>query len=244
MPLRFKDEEDFRRQYVLAAGREHFERPWAFQMFTETVGEYELLQMNLFHYNTLRLWNSPFLPPFETPEPEDIWQFLWLLSPDYKPGQNKAQRKFYDRCRKKYEIPNRPARWLLRFKFFRSFYKTRRKLSLYRRGVITKQIRDFVNSSLADRPPRVEINGIARPQYYSDLASMFGEFAREYGGGLGRQQIEEFMRTPMKILFQLRKEIVDATNSQLPPSKWTPQVNPSDEIKGAYLDQLAENARN
>lgn len=235
--MKFRDEQHYREMFAASAVNEHFERCWCFNLFTETVGEYELLQMNLFHYNTLRLWNSPFLPPFTTPQPKDIWEFLWLLSPDYQPGQNEAQQRFFAQCRKKYQPPRRPRRWQLRFKFFRSAYKARRKLCWINSGTITEKIRAFVKCSLADRPPAVEVNGIARPEYYSDIAAICAGLAREYGGGVGLDRIEHMLRVPLKIIFQFKKETADELNSKLPPDKRIPLGNPSDEIKNDWLIQ-------
>lgn len=242
MPIaekQFRDHADYLRQLNESIAKYQFQRDAAFLFLNENVGGFQCVPLTLRKYLTLRIWNSPFLPPFETPRPSDIWEFLWLVSPGYKPGQNKEQQEFFARCRKMFQPPKRPARWKLRFKFFRSAYKARRKLVLWRAAKITAEIREYVSDALADRPMGKVSQYIPEPDYYSDICGLVASMAREFGGGIGRQQIESLLDLPLKVRFQFSQERLHHIAAQIPDGQPKPVLaNPWDRVSNRYLMQL------
>src|SRR5215469_9576092 len=106
----------------------------------ERIGDFEAVPLTLFHCNILRLAGSPFLPPFapiDAIQPQELAQFLWVISPEFKPGCGReataARERFLKRCRKFVK----PASAKYRFSFRRVGYVWRagRRLALFTRLV-------------------------------------------------------------------------------------------------------------
>ena len=196
-------------EFRAAVADEWLQRTLSFHSLIETVEGFQLLPMTLRHYSALRLAGSPFLPPFATPGPEAIAQFLWALSPS-----RRLRWLFLRRCRK--FARESPRSILLRIR-------------------LVKKLRDFVEVTMADRPPRTVSDGIPEPEYYCDECSIVSAIARDRGWSE-----LEIMEMPLRRIFQYLKEIREhnALRAGVPPML----CNRSEEVADKYLGEI--NRRN
>lgn len=185
--------------YRDAVEKEELVRDAAFLPVNESIGSFEVVPMTLPHYLLLRAMKSPMLT-FEVPTPEQLTQFLWLLSPDYTPTESKARKQFFRRCRQ-FKLPRKP--------WFRTGWTTRRwmKKAKARMKVFVDTIGDarrYVIETFQDRPGTVSSIQDAI-EYFSDATSLCGSMAREYGWSE-----KAILKMPLKRLFQYLKEIGQA----------------------------------
>ncbi len=215
--------------YAVAVLKERVIRDAAFLGITESVGPFEIVPLTLRHWLILRMMHSPFLTK-ETPSPIDLLNFLWLLSPDFSPTNQKAKRQFARRCRRIFFPPRYLA--LVNTRFARAWYEVKREKRLTAAAEIIDAARAYVEESLQDRPPAPKAFGFDA-DYYSDAAFFCALFGREYGW-----RMDEILNLPTKVIFQLVNEIRQSRGSK------TPLCNPSDRIKAAWLKTQQPPRRN
>lgn len=109
--------------------------------------------------------------------PEELELLLWILSPDYSPQKS-------------------IARAWKRFRHSLRFFRARMR---YGRGRICLALATFFADAFADSPAS---SGGNRVQYTSWIASHVDSLASEYSW-----RIEEIMALPVKVAFQLEREI-------------------------------------
>src|SRR5438046_741906 len=85
--------------YAVAVLKEQFSRDVAFLELNESVAGFELVPLTLRHYLILRSTRNPILWG-DLPTPNQLFNFLWLLSPEYNGPQTRARKRFQRRCRK------------------------------------------------------------------------------------------------------------------------------------------------
>jgi hypothetical protein len=202
--------------YAEAVIRERVVRDAAFLGITESIGPFEVVPLTLRHWLILRLMRSPFLTK-ETPSPNDVFNFLWMLSTTYSPGDKRAKSRFERRCRHCFFLAIINTRWA------RSWHEVKRLKRLTAAANIIDSIRAFMEESLQDRPPVQKTKGF-EADYYSDAAFFCCLFGREFGWSQ-----EETLNMPMKRLFQCLNEIREKRGGR------TPLSNPSDSVKAKWL---------
>lgn len=227
--MKFADDNEYRRELIRAMEQERLVRDASLLGTLEHVAGYLVLPLNLTHYLTLQVADSPFLPPFgRIPTEADLAQLLWVVHPSYtRTGPN--FKRFMRDCRNDFSPV--PLPWL----------PTRRALARWQRKTdvrtarfvdVCKAAKEYVEEAFQDRPPS---SGEYGPEYYSSAISMAGALAREYGWSL-----DIILRLPLKVVFQClneTREWMAATHGQK-----ALMFNPSDRVKADYLRQL--NKRN
>lgn len=130
--------------YAEAVLRERMLRDAAFLGLSETVGPFELRPLTLRGYLVLQMARSPLLH-HATPSREQLVQFLWAQSVDYKPGRK-----------------GRFARWL----FMR---KCRKHLATFTESArIIGACHAYIDEAMMDAPPR-QRDGNYHKSYYSEV---------------------------------------------------------------------------
>lgn len=172
----------------------------------ENIAGFKALPLNLFHCNALRMMDSPFMPPFETPTPKQTAEFLWVVSPEFSLGKSWKKSRHFSHC-KKFDscalqiLQNK----FVKAEFLRKFWERNYGAAIIRHTHAVISARKYVEDAFNDRPPAVNINGLEEPEFYSDFCQISGVLMREYHG-LNYEQIQ-FM--PLKVIYQLLKEIQD-----------------------------------
>jgi hypothetical protein len=209
--------------YAEAVIREQFSRDVAFLDLYESVAGFDLVPLTLRHYVVLRLTRNPLLTG-GLPTPRELFNFLWLLSPNYNPASKWARRRFEWKCRRRFYPPLWMA--LINCRATRDNYGKR----LHKRQVAAAKIIDavkaFVEETMQDAPPRPAHQHFD-PDYYSDAAFFCALFGREYGWTQ-----EQTLDMPMRRLFQYLNEIKQRNAI---PGKSVPLCNPSDRVKATWM---------
>lgn len=173
----------------------------------ENIAGFPALPLCLFHCDLLRMMRSPFMPPFETPTPEETAAFLWVVSPQFNRDTSgkglRLKNAHYKKCRKFNSIaPLILQCEFVKWKRFRSFLSWRWGKSMVEHTNAVIAARNYVAEALADRPmPRSE-NGIQEPNYYSEFAAIVDELR-------GIVPYEKIMFEPLKVIYQLLKRITE-----------------------------------
>lgn len=158
--------------------------------------------LTMFHCNLLRLMDSPLMPPFETPNPDQLAAFLWVVNPGFVPGRSRAarraRRRFLKTCRA-FLQPGSPI-----FETRRAVRRWRAQTSLalaaYTRTVVAA--REYVRESMQDKSA-ASGGVINQPDYYSDFCWIAARLMRHYSG----IAYGEIQQMPLKVIYQFLKEI-------------------------------------
>jgi hypothetical protein len=209
--------------YAKEVLRERVIRDAAFLGITESIGPFEVVPMSLRHWLILRLMHSPLLTG-DTPTPQDVFNFLWLLSTNYSATNLRSKRHFERRCRSMFFPPRYWA--LMNTRWARAWHESKRIKRLTVAARIIYAARAYVTEALQDRPPIQKSIGFDA-DYYSDAAYFCALFGREFGWSQ-----DETLNMPVKRMFQFLNECRASRGSK------TPLCNPSDRIKSQYLRSL------
>jgi hypothetical protein len=212
--------------YAAAVFRERVVRDASFLPITESIGPFEVLPMTLRQMLLLKLLRSPMLWD-ETPSPDDLRDFLWLLSPDYTPEPSRAKKTFAKRCRKLFY----PPRFLPLFNTegARRRHRLRCVAKVAIAASIIDRARAYVRETMQDRPPQaVQVNGVGfDPDYYSDGAFFCALFGREFGWSP-----DQTLSMPVKQVYQFLNEMKQHHGSNVP------LCNPSDQVRADWMRQV------
>lgn len=214
--------------FAEAVLKERTVRDAAFIGLTESVGPFELTPLTLRQWIILRLVNNPLLKD-GTPTPQDVVNFLWLLSPKYHPVIGRKQ--FHKRCRKLFFPPRYLP--LLNTKKAQARHEVRKEKRMLVAAQIIDAIRAFVQETMQDRPPAPPNTANFEADYYSDGAYFCAVFGREFGWSQ-----DEVLNTPLKRLFQYLNALKQSYGSKVP------LCNPSDRIKARFLREIRERKLN
>jgi len=202
-------------------------RSIAFQDVPERIGPFTVRPLTLRHYGIMRLMGSPFLIPFRTPTGAEVAALLWLLSPQFTPGNSPARRRHIKACRC-FQTPPQPL------------FNTRRAVARWEarsiaaaalQAPLVKAGREYMEDALIDRPPAGS-GPRQEPDYYCDETSIVATLARNYGWNEA-----DILDMPLKRIFQYLKECRE--NFSLTELKQKPVMwNPTDRIRREYLEQI------
>jgi hypothetical protein len=213
--------------YLDAVLREQFTRDVAFLGLPASVAGFDLVPLTLRHYLILRATRNPLLWG-GLPTPNQLFNFLWLLSPQYDGGgETRAKRRFERRCQRRFFPPRYLA--LLNCRWARAWHMVRHRRRQIQAATIITEVRAWMDETMQDRPPRMK----ERPfdaDYYSDAAFFCAHFGRAYGWAP-----DITLNMPMRVLFQFCNEI---KHQNLVPGKSVPLCNPSDRVKANWLKNL------
>lgn len=235
---------DLRRKYVEAVEREQFIRETAFLPVSERIGPFEVLPMTLRHFLCLRSGGSPFVCG-GTVTDEDVFEFLWVLSPRYGVENVREKRKLYARCRKWFlrgprgvwrALAGMVVHGLLSAAHsprgrglghpeagvFPKAEEKRAKARLERLEGLIGEVREFVSEAMQDQPPSGEAS--SGPSYWGDGAAICETMATEYGW-----TVPETLDLPLKQLFQFLKVI--RARERAKAGRAPVMFNPSDRMK-------------
>ena len=216
--------------YIEAVESERIVREVPFILFNdwpmlESVAGFQCVPLTLPRYYTLRMAASPFLSSRATPETSDICAFLWIVSPEFVPGDTVAQKRFMLRC-KKFIAPRPPL------------FETKRAIrkfdaacfdALMEEAKAVLAIREYMAEAMQDAPEPAAINGIREPDYYCDAAGICAALGRHL-----HFSERDTLAMPLKRIFQYLKnirEFVAASNG-----KDHLMSNPSDDIIQRHLE--------
>src|SRR5438045_2376978 len=136
--------------FAEAVIKERLVRDAAFLGITESLGPFEVVPITLRRWIILRLVRNP-LVTSGTPTPDDLVNFLWLLSTAFSPTDKKVKRTFEKRCRRIFFPPRYMALW--NTKRARARYEIKRQKKLAVAAKIIDAARAYMAESLQDRPP-------------------------------------------------------------------------------------------
>jgi len=200
---------------------------------TEDIAGYPAVPLTLRHCNILRLMGSPFMPPFNTPGPQDLAAFLWVVNPWFTPGNSLwadwKRCRFLKTCR--VFVKPAPPAFGLTYRIKRWEVRAGLALDTFVRTVTAA--RSYMEEALQDRPALND--GPSGPDYYSDFCHIAAALMRNYPG----LNYELIQRLPMKLIYQFLKEIREhnALSVGETPVLW----NRSDEQFDRILEKLNSN---
>ena len=209
--------------YAESVIKERLVRDASFIGITESLGPFEVVPLTLRHWIILRLVRNP-LVTSGTPSPDDVVNFLWLLSTSFSSTSKTAKRRFERRCRKLFFPPRYMA--LLNTKKSRARFEVKCEKRLIQAAKIIDAIRVFVAESMQDRPPVPKTIGF-EADHYSDAAYFCSLFGREFGWSQ-----DETLNTPIKRVYQYLNAIKDYRGSPIP------LCSPADSVKAKWLRGL------
>jgi len=196
----------------------------------ESVCGYDVVPLTIEKWVALVVMRSPYVPPFKEPTPDETLAMLWILSPEFVPGNSKAakraRRKFFKQDLP-FVAPLPPFFW----RTLRARAKHVIKVEHARRchAVIVNELRDYIAEAFQDAPQGGS-GGIESPEYYSDAIAIACSLAREYGGGL-----QQYLSMPLKIAFQASK--ANSEYQQLKAGMPVVLSNPSDMQSSSELEE-------
>lgn len=208
-------------EFVEAVSRERLVRDAAFLNLPENVGGYELRQMTLWDFLTLRMMRCPLLFK-ETPNGLQLATFLWFMSTDYCQSAS-IRRQFLKRCRHF----QKPAPPLFRTRGAMARWEKRVARAAGAWAEVVAACKEYIAETLQDKPHSPPAIGYI-PSYYSDACFLTGAIARNYG-----QSFNDIMKMPLKQIFQFISETKEA-NGCTPASL----SNPSDRVATDYCARL------
>lgn len=201
-------------------------RDSAFLNTPDDLGGFRVRQMTLRDYLALQLAKSPLLQPDGIPSATDLAAFLWLLSPHWSASGWKRKR-FFAKCRRVFVIPSDP--WLHTSRAMRR-WRRKKERSIRRAVGLIGSVQKYVGETMQDRPKGSSSAGFT-PSYYSDVCFWWGLLGRN-GYPM---TLEQLLGTPVKILFQVLKEIRQHQGN--------PINNPSDGVRSDFMLKLNEELR-
>lgn len=180
--------------YVDAVARENFLRRESFFGLTENIACFEVSQITLERILVLQIADNPFLCGGEI-KPEAVAQFLWIMSPQYRPDSPFRRSMFLRRCRK-FVLPRPPL-----FKTRRTIarWKLRCEKSVIEFAKAELAINAFLEEQFIDRP---HYGAPGTKSYYCDIIGLCADFGREYGW---TESVT--LKIPIRRIFQYIKEI-------------------------------------
>jgi hypothetical protein len=215
--------------YARAILQERTVRNAAFLGITESVGPFEVLPMTLRHWMLLQVIGSPLMRERTSddpavPRPDQLQEFLWVLSPHFRPGDVKAKAAHDRKCRKTFY----PPRYLPLLNTAGAQRRHERKCQerLTIAAEIINAARAYVTETMQDRPPVAATLGF-QADYFSDAAFFCARIGREYGWSQ-----EETLEMPLKRLFQYLNEIKQWNGSKIP------LCNPSDQVRSNWMREV------
>lgn len=197
---------------------------------SEKVCGYLVKPLTLVGYSALQVLQSPYLPPWRKPKPEETLQALWILSPLYCGPESprfSSNRKAFMSQSFPFRRPLPPVLWRTRMAMARHAVACRRADEQHE--IIVAELQDYILESFQDAPSG---NGDAMetPEYYCDLIAVSTKLAREFGGGL-----EAYFDMPLKLALQALKEIKE--HDALSEGRHPVLFNPSDIIADNELEK-------
>lgn len=217
--------EAIEKQRLADVERERVLRDGAFLGLNEDIAGYPAAPLTLYHCNLLRMMNSPFMPPFDTPGPEDLAAFLWVVNPGFVPGTHpkaiRARRAFFETCR----VFVKPAEPIFGLTYRIKKWEARAAEALQNFTEVVTAAREYMDDALQDRPPA---EGPSGPDYYSDFGHIAASLMRHYHG----LDYDRIWKLPTKVVYQFLKEIREhnALSAGETPVMWTPSDNQFDRI--------------
>ncbi len=185
--------------YAEAVIQEQVLRDAAFLGLRESIAGFQVMPITVWHYIALRLTrNSVFLQE-ETPSPEDLANFLWMLSPSFRPERSVRKWFFLRRCKRMFGPPRFLP--LINTKGAKARFNMRNRKRLVTAARVLGEAKAYVAAAMQDRPPSRSINGY-EPDYYSDGALFCAVFAREY-----HWTEKDILKMPIKRMWQYLNEI-------------------------------------
>jgi len=219
---------EYARELLQAIDTERVVRASSFHLRTEKLLDFDVVPLTLRKYSLLRLLNSPFIPPFDTPSPIDLAQFLWVMSPQFDANDSQAKSAFFRRCRG-FIQPAPP-----RLRMLRWLWKSRCMDASIYEAALVDAARAFVAEAMQDRPEPVNA-GLEAPAYYCDEIGLCAALGREH-----HFEESSVIEMPLKRIFQYLKEIRDRDAAKA--GQYALLCNPSDRVKDKYLE--AANRKN
>ncbi len=210
--------------YIEAVIAERLSRDASMLGVHEDVAGFEVMPLTLWHLLILRIMRHPLLTDDAQPSPEQLSKFLWLIAPEFAPGNAKGRKRFILRCKKTFYPPRYMA--LLNTRKARARHDVKRQHRLAEAARIIDSARAYLKESMQDRPAIVQVRGF-EPDYYSDGIAFCAKFAREFGWH--EQQV---LQMPMKRLFQYLNEMKIANGST------APLCNPSDAVSAKFYGEI------
>lgn len=233
----FRNRDDYIAQLWEATKQETFERSAAFLGVPERIGEFTVPALTLYHWNSLTLFNSVFIPPFEPPDALQIARFFCILETSpYSPVISEKRRSEITKACRQFVLPSKP--WFKTERAIRKFEEKNynvlertAKLIGHKDTPELGTIRRYVLDAMVDRlgGSRTNVNA---PDYYSDSAAICAALMREYGFTEA-----DVLNMPMKKIWQYLKER-KWYNSENPCL-----LNPSSRLTSLWLDQCNAEAR-
>ncbi len=215
--------------YAEAVIQEQVLRDAAFLGLKESIAGFQVMPITVWHYIALRLArNSVFLQE-ETPSPEDLANFLWILSPQYRPESRILKWLFFSRCKRIFGPPKFLP--LVNTRGAKARFNVRNRQRLINGARVLGEAKAYVAAAMQDRPPSKSINGF-EPDYYSDGALFCSLFAREY-----RWSESEILRMPIKRMWQYLNEIRRNRNPK------AILCNPSDVVMADWIRSRNQNRK-
>jgi len=224
--------------YWEAVEREQVARDTAFLCVSRQIHGFTVRPVTLRSYGELRLASSPFLPPFRTPEAEDVVLFLWRCSPDFtRQRTGMAWRRFKKQCQA-FMPPVEPL-----FKTAKAMRKFDERSfdALVILAKLTTDLRKFVEDQMLDKPQGGGTSGM--PDFCSDLASIVDRLAGNYGW-----KEEDILDLPLARVFQYVKccRVTDYIQNVRGGLKdnFPVMLNQSDKVIADYMADLNKEKRN
>lgn len=192
----------------------------------ERIGAYEAAPLTLFHCNLLRMMGSPFMPPFETPGPDELAAFLWVVNPKFIPGNGREAERRRNRFLKTCRVFVKPAEPIfgLTYRVKRWQARAGEALSIFTQTVAAA--REYMSEALQDRPEASAAGG--ELSYYSDFCHIAANLMRNYPG----MEYRQIQFLPVKVVYQFLKEIREhaAVEAGQPPILWGKGDEANDKI--------------
>jgi hypothetical protein len=212
--------------YLSAVIKERTVRDAAFLGITESIGAFKVIPMTLRIWTLLRMLGNTLMHDEGLPSPNELKEFLWLLSPDFTPEMSLKKRRFEKLCRKTFFFPTYLALW--NSKRARARYKRKCDERLIAAAKLIDAARAYMKETMQDRPPSPKSQGFD-VDYFSDPAYFCSLFGREFGWTQ-----EETLNTPLKRIFQYINAIKQYHGSKIP------MCNPSDSVKAAWMRSVRD----
>lgn len=187
----------------------------------ESIAGYDVIQLTPMRYNMLRLAGCPLLLKRDA-SPVAVFQFLWVLSPDYTQDvSSRARKNLETRCHDEF-FPVTPDKSKKRSA---GYWKVQNITRIKRGLKIIDAAHAYIAEAFMDRPPQA--SGRLKQSYYSDNCWLCATMGREFGW------LESAtLNMPFKRLFQYINEILQHHDPK------AIMANPSDALNAKFLDEI------
>lgn len=220
---------------MMAVRKESIIREASFLDITLDICGIPVKQFTPYHYLLLDFAINPYLERHRAPEFEDTCEFLWVISPDFVPADEKKKRE-----------------WMINT-IVNPLVEESKKISDNEIGAeeIFKEIRELWNEKAGEeifeyyeeqmmdheRPPKKLIQNSEAPSYYCWVASLYHEIASKYGWSR-----EYFLHTPVAQIFQLIRVIKEEEYNKAGQT-YSPENTFSRPANDAYFQYINERAK-